>query len=69
MVDLRKQNNQKMTIYKPAKLPRSLKQLPPIRRALRMAFSLMIGCYSENDRTGAVRKPSTQFNAPPPAIT
>jgi len=30
--------NQKMTIlylYKPAKLPRSLKQLPPIRRALR----------------------------------
>ena len=37
---LRKKNNQKMTLlyvylYKPAKLPRSLKQLPPIRRALR----------------------------------
>jgi len=35
-VVLRKKNNKKMTIpYKPAKLPRSLKQLPPIRRALR----------------------------------
>ena len=34
-VVLLKNNNKIMTIYKPAKLPRSLKQLPPIRRALR----------------------------------